>query len=191
MLSTTIALAEDHRNQLLEEARRHRLAQMATGPCPRRRGEPTGGDRADPTGSRRSPVTATLVGLALIGLSAGAFLFSPKGTHGTGRAVLAADRKPAEVTTASLVYEPGHSSGWHVHPGVHSVVVLTGTLTVLDDDCRRQEYGPGETYVGGREPHLARNDGAETVALAVTYVADPSARTPGSPVAPPAGCPSE
>jgi hypothetical protein len=40
-------------------------------------------------------------------------------------------------------------SGWHVHPGVHSVVVLSGTLTVYDDHCVRTDDRPGEIYLGG------------------------------------------
>ena len=53
------------------------------------------------------------------------------------------------VGTATSSYGPGHTSGWHVHPGVHSVVVLSGTLTVYDENCVRTDYGPGQSYLGG------------------------------------------
>jgi quercetin dioxygenase-like cupin family protein len=111
-----------------------------------------------------------------------------EGSHLPASGVPTAVSRQAEVTTAELVYEPGHSSGWHVHPGLHAVVVLSGTLTVYDEACRPQDYGPGQVYLGGREPHLARNRGTEAVALVVTYVPDVTAQIPGSPVVAPSGC---
>lgn len=81
-----------------------------------------------------------------------------------------ADLALPDVGVADNVYQPGHSSGWHVHPGVHSVVVLTGTLTVYDSACGRHDFGPNQTYLGGNEPHLARNEGASPLGVVVTYV---------------------
>jgi quercetin dioxygenase-like cupin family protein len=142
-------------------------------------------------GRRWSPLVIAVVGLALTGLSART-LASTLSDDGIG-----ADANPhapvatsliADVKTADLVYEPGHSSGWHVHAGVHAVVVLSGKLTVYDESCRRQDYEAGRTYVGGREPHLARNRTAEDLRLAVTYVADSPSGTPGSVVSAPKDC---
>lgn len=94
-----------------------------------------------------------------------------------------------DVGTAPNVYEPGHTSGWHVHPGVHSAVVLTGTLSIYESDCSRHDYGPGDSYLGGREPHVARNDTAEPVQLVVTYVFQRGpALDHATVLAPPAGC---
>ena len=77
-----------------------------------------------------------------------------------------------QVGVVENIYEPGHTSGWHTHPGVHSAVVLSGTLTVYDAQCQRHDYGAGQPYLGGRDPHVARNETAEPVALVVTYVFD-------------------
>ena len=93
------------------------------------------------------------------------------------------------VGVARQTCEAGHSSGWHTHPGVHSVVVLSGTLTIYHQDCQRQDYGPGDVYLGGSSPHLARNESGQAVELAVTYVfATTSTVDPGSPALAPAGC---
>jgi len=92
------------------------------------------------------------------------------------------------VSVSEHRYEPGHSSGWHVHPGMHSVVVLSGTLTVYDENCARREYGAGQSYLGGRQPHLARNEGDGAVELVATYVSPPSAADHGSGVSSPHGC---
>lgn len=74
------------------------------------------------------------------------------------------------VGTASDTYLPGHSSGWHVHPGLHSVVVLGGTLTVYDESCAPTTFGAGETYLGGFHPPRARNETVDVLDVAITYI---------------------
>lgn len=81
---------------------------------------------------------------------------------------------PGDVAVVSMVYDPGQSSGWHTHAGIHAVAVLAGTLTVYDGECRPQVVEPGRPYVGGQELHLARNDTAVPVEMIVTYI-NPSA----------------
>lgn len=76
------------------------------------------------------------------------------------------------ITVQPSVYEPGQTSGWHSHDGVHVVTVLSGTLTVDDGEVGLRAYGPGETYLGGRQRHEARNDGDEPVHMVITYVLD-------------------
>lgn len=170
MLTTTIDPVEDRRRPVLEEVERH-----------------DGARRAGRT--RRSPLAVAALGLALMGLAATSLVLQLRGDgiSPAPPAAIAAS-EPPQVSTTDLVYEPGQSSGWHVHPGVHSVVVSSGTLTVYDEACRRQDFGPGQTYVGGRQPHLVRNSGETFAVLAVTYVADPSADTPGGAVPAPPGC---
>ena len=74
------------------------------------------------------------------------------------------------ISVVTQVYEPGQSSGWHVHDGVHAVAVLAGVLTVYDDRCRAATFGAGQPYVGGRGLHLVRNESDAPVAMVVTYV---------------------
>jgi len=87
------------------------------------------------------------------------------------------------------VYQPEESSGWHRHSGLHVVTVITGVLTVYDDECSTHTFGPGETYIGGHEPHLARNDGPDETRMVITWISDTgdskehTVRTPM-----PAGC---
>ena len=77
---------------------------------------------------------------------------------------------PSDVAAQMASYAPGQSSGWHSHTGLHAVVVLSGTLTIVDGECRRQTYGPGDSYVGGRDVHLALNDTASPLEMAVIYL---------------------
>ena len=187
MLTTIIDLAEDRRSRLLEEATEGHLARSAVG-ARRDEWQRTAGTRR--AGSLR-PLAVAVSGLVVLGLAAGALLVTlplDKTSPGRRLPAVAQIEKLAQVTTADLVYEPGHSSGWHVHPGVHAVVVLTGTLTVYDEGCGRHDFGPGDTYVGGLDPHVARNEHVEPVRMVVTYVADGAAQAPGSPVPAPSGC---
>ena len=80
---------------------------------------------------------------------------------------------PADVAVQMATYEPDQSSGWHAHTGMHAVMVLSGTLTFYDGECRRQTYGPGASYVGGQDVHLAKNETAAAVQMAVTYMFPP------------------
>jgi quercetin dioxygenase-like cupin family protein len=77
---------------------------------------------------------------------------------------------PDAVTVVNQVYDPGEDSGWHMHPGIHAVAILSGALTVYDEQCRPETYTPGHPYVGGQHLHLVRNETDEPVAMVVTYL---------------------
>ena len=81
--------------------------------------------------------------------------------------------EPPALVPGISSYAPGQSSGWHRHPGLHLVTVVSGTLTVYDRECTAATYGAGQEYVGGEEPHLARNESEVTLEMAVTYLPRP------------------
>ena len=89
-----------------------------------------------------------------------------------------------QMVVTSGAYEADHSSGWHVHPGLHSVVVLSGSLTVYDERCERHDFGPGEAYLGGDRPHLVRNDTRSQATYVVTHARLPSAALDGATTVP-------
>ncbi len=93
-----------------------------------------------------------------------------------------------DVSIVTQVYDPGHDSGWHSHPGIHAVAVISGELTVYDGQCRPTTYGPGRPYVGGRELHLVRNEAAVPVEMSVTYLSPSVATESTRRLTPPAGC---
>lgn len=79
-------------------------------------------------------------------------------------------RGPNDVTVVNQVYEPGQSSDWHRHTGIHAVAVLSGALTFYDRECHAQLVVPGRPYVGGQDLHLARNETSAPVEMVVTYL---------------------
>ena len=124
-----------------------------------------------PSPKRMWPIFAMAAGLALVVAALAVLHLYP--AAGGAPAVASSAMTlggPADVTVQTATYEPGHSSGWHAHTGMHAVMVLSGTVTFYDSGCQGRAYGPGETYVGGQEVHLARNDTIEPVEMAVTYL---------------------
>lgn len=119
----------------------------------------------------------TAVGLAVIG-----GLLAPLAGYGLANEPDRDRRAPANrvpaapirpealpVTVQRTVYQPGQSSGWHSHAGVHTVIVMSGALTVYDGSCRPRSFGPDDPYIGGMENHLARNDTDAPVEMMVVY----------------------
>lgn len=117
--------------------------------------------------SRMWPVLAMAAGLVLVGAALALVHLRPVPAPASSAMTLGG---PADVTVQTATYEPGHSSGWHAHTGMHAVMVLSGAVTFYDSGCQGRTYGAGETYVGGQDVHLARNDTMEPVAMAVTYL---------------------
>lgn len=64
------------------------------------------------------------------------------------------------------------SSGWHSHPGVVLVTVLSGTVTFYQADCSSIAHGLGTSFVEANgDTGLARNESATTPAIVyVTYL---------------------
>lgn len=87
-------------------------------------------------------------------------------------AATASEEMAESITVQTAEYEPGQTSGWHQHQGVHVVAVMSGTLTIHDVGSGVHTYGPGDTYVGGRDVHLARNEGDVPVRMVVIFVLD-------------------
>ncbi len=146
------------------------------------------------------PLIAMASGLVVLALAAALVVCSGRGDARAASTVPVATADPTAITVSardvsvvSQVYGPGEQSGWHTHPGIHAVSVLSGVLTVYDDQCRLQTFEPGRPYVGGQQPHLVRNESDAPVVMAVTYLspAAPGTSTQHSGTVhlpPPTGC---
>ena len=149
-------------------------------------------DIAVSLGRRNGPARLMAAGGAVMVLAAGLGVGALIG-NGAPMApgVPAVDAAPVatETIVVEMAYEPGESSGWHVHPINHIVEVRSGELAVYDGACQLRTYGPGETYVGGTQTHLIRNEGFVPVAMTVKRVETPDATYSVLREAAPAGCP--
>ena len=104
------------------------------------------------------------------------------------RAEVDAPALPVEEIVVEMGYSPGESSGWHVHPIIHTVRIVSGTLTAYDDSCVPRVYGPGEIYAGGTERHLVRNEGDVLTEMIVSRVESPVASYSVKHLDAPTGC---
>ncbi len=101
---------------------------------------------------------------------------------------LVATVTPSDIGVVTMTYEPGQSSGWHTHPGLHAVAVVSGTLTVYGPGCTPRTVGPGDSYVGGQELHVTRNETTAPVEMVVTSVDTNRLTNSVTPHVAPAGC---
>jgi len=100
-----------------------------------------------------------------------------------------------EVAVQRVVAAPGASFGWHTHPGLTTVTIASGTLTLYHaEHCTHGiDYSAGQSFSNvSHEVHLAKNNGTTDLVLYAWYLVP--AKTP--PLAlridqplPAAGCP--
>jgi len=83
------------------------------------------------------------------------------------------NRKGLEVNVVEHDIAPGQSVGWHIHHGTEITYVLSGALNLQIAGGPIRHVVKGDTFEIDRDtPHRATNDGAEPVALLITYLRD-------------------
>ena len=80
--------------------------------------------------------------------------------------------EPTDAAVQRIVLAPGEGPNWHTHAGPAMVIVKTGQLTFVADDCGEQTFVAGQNFVdqGFGNVHRAYNPGPGTTELWVTYV---------------------
>jgi quercetin dioxygenase-like cupin family protein len=57
-------------------------------------------------------------------------------------------RRPIDVATVHVTFQPGGGTGWHVHPGPALVTVKTGQLTLhRAKGCTTRTFAAGQTFL--------------------------------------------
>jgi quercetin dioxygenase-like cupin family protein len=86
--------------------------------------------------------------------------------HANTSAIKLKTKGSVDVVTLTVTFDAPGSSGWHAHPGVVLVTVVSGSLVVYDDDCRGTVYAAGSAFVeSGHEAGLVRNESTTTLAV--------------------------
>ena len=84
-----------------------------------------------------------------------------------------ATRGPVDVATVHVTFQPGGSTGWHVHPGPALVTVTTGQLTLhRAKGCRTRTFSAGQTFLefGPDDVNLTRNETGGVTETVVTFL---------------------
>ena len=86
---------------------------------------------------------------------------------------------PIDITTAHLMFPPGATTGWHVHPGPVLVIVASGTVTKYSSDCVATRYTPGQAFVefGPSDINMVRNESSTTQADTIVTFLTPVGAT--------------
>jgi hypothetical protein len=96
-----------------------------------------------------------------------------KASHVRAAGIKLATRGPIDVATARVTFQPGGTTGWHVHPGPALVTVKTGQLTLhRAKGCRSRTFGAGQTFLelGPEDVNLTRNETAAVTETVVTFL---------------------
>ncbi|TDD79206.1 cupin domain-containing protein [Actinomadura rubrisoli] len=78
-----------------------------------------------------------------------------------------------DVVVRQITIQPGGTTGWHYHDGRLVAVVVSGTLTHVDQSCTRRKYTARQSFLepdGRRHVHVGSNRGRVPVVLMVTYI---------------------
>ena len=96
---------------------------------------------------------------------------------------------PVDFVVAHLLFDPGATTGWHVHPGPALVIVKAGTVTKYSADCTVNRYSAGQAFVenGPTDVNMVRNETTATAETLVTFIT-PVGAAPRDDVPPPPDC---
>jgi uncharacterized RmlC-like cupin family protein len=111
-----------------------------------------------------------------LGTAGSGVVAAPVIARGTGdEKVKTRGNQPYDVVVQRVTVAPGGQTGWHTHPGMAIVVVMSGTLTIYHGDdrtCTPENTPAGRVFFdqGYGHVHIGRNEGTTTLELSVTYL---------------------
>jgi quercetin dioxygenase-like cupin family protein len=79
-------------------------------------------------------------------------------------------KRSTDVAVARFTFEPGSSSGWHHIEGVNVVVVQSGRLQEVHDDCDKTVHKAGEGFYEEGDTHLLRNVSNKNTVIRATFI---------------------
>lgn len=99
--------------------------------------------------------------------------------HARGRAVTSTN-EPFEVrfstdgaSTVSIqdsAIAAGGHNGWHSHPGMVIVTIVSGSITWYDENCEPTNYKAGDSWVEGDKIHAYKVTSPTTLHAMATFV---------------------
>jgi quercetin dioxygenase-like cupin family protein len=77
---------------------------------------------------------------------------------------------PSTITIQDGSIAAGGHNGWHSHPGLVAVTLLSGTIEWYDENCVRTVYTAGDSWFEGSQVHAYRVIGASNIHLMAWFV---------------------
>jgi quercetin dioxygenase-like cupin family protein len=95
---------------------------------------------------------------------------------------------PTRILVQVLTIQPAGTTGWHSHPGLTTVIVLSGTGTFYAPDCVPRRFWPVGSFTElPGEVGVLRNEGASPLVILVVFRL-PAGMPPRIDEPAPAGC---
>jgi len=130
-------------------------------------------------------IACTLVGLALatpiVNLASPLFSVgqhpSDIHAHGVGKTpsgewfeVRLNSEGPSTMSNQDAAYGVGGVNGWHSHPGMVAVTLVSGSIQWFDENCKETDYNAGDSWTEGSKVHYFRVVGATGIHLTAFFI---------------------
>src|ERR1700736_3815596 len=53
---------------------------------------------------------------------------------------------PSTISTQDAAYSAGGHNGWHKHPGLVAVTLVSGSIQWFDENCKETTYNAGDSW---------------------------------------------
>ena len=77
---------------------------------------------------------------------------------------------PATLSNQDGAYAPGGHNGWHSHPGMVAVTMVSGAIQWFDENCVETDYKAGDSWTEGSRLHYFRVVGTTGVHLTAFFI---------------------
>ena len=77
---------------------------------------------------------------------------------------------PSSILIQDAAYSEGGVNGWHSHPGLVAVTLITGTIEWYDANCKMTAYQAGDSWTEGSQVHYFKVTGTNSIHLMATFV---------------------
>jgi hypothetical protein len=98
-------------------------------------------------------------------------------THGVGKTssgepfeVRLDTEGPATLSNQDGAYGAGGHNGWHSHPGMVAVTLVSGSIQWFDENCVETDYNAGDSWTEGSQIHYFRVVGTTGIHLTAFFI---------------------
>ena len=94
---------------------------------------------------------------------------APSGAGEFFNATLTTDG-PSTITLQDVAFAPGGHNGWHSHPGIVAISLISGSIEWYNAQCEGKVYSAGDARTEGSQAHYFRVVGTTGVHLMATFI---------------------
>jgi quercetin dioxygenase-like cupin family protein len=77
---------------------------------------------------------------------------------------------PSTITLQDGAYAAGGQNGWHSHPGIVIVTLVSGSVEWFNANCESKIYKAGDSWTEGSQTHAFRVVGATAAQLTAVFI---------------------